>query len=158
MSDLVSKGGFPPFLLPLVTFEALHAVGLAQAATRASQHLSFGQRKRAALATVLSMRPEILVLDEPTSNLDPRARAFYNWLKASAQNYGFIFSYPYKSNADQSKNNLLEPYVTEYKAEPWHIRYVGVEMAQKIWSAQDSAGRNYLDPLSQLIPQQFLLP
>ena len=54
--------------------EALHAVGLAQVSTRASQHLSFGQRKRIALATVLSMRPEILVLDEPTSNLDPRAR------------------------------------------------------------------------------------
>ena len=91
-------------------------------------------------------------------NLDPRARAFYNWLKASAQNYGFIFSYPYKSNADSSKNNLLAPYVTEYKAEPWHIRYVGVDLAQKIWSTQDAQGRNYLDPLSLLIPQQFLLP
>ncbi|MDI6900773.1 MAG: ABC transporter ATP-binding protein [Anaerosomatales bacterium] len=53
---------------------ALHAVGLAELATKAGQHLSFGQRKRAALATVLAMRPEVLVLDEPTSNLDPRAR------------------------------------------------------------------------------------
>ncbi|TLM72674.1 MAG: ABC transporter ATP-binding protein [Actinobacteria bacterium] len=54
--------------------EALHAVGLAGEATRPAQHLSFGQRKRIALATVLSMRPSVLVLDEPTSNLDPRAR------------------------------------------------------------------------------------
>lgn len=53
---------------------ALHAVGLAEAASRPAQHLSFGQRKRAALATVLSMAPPVLVLDEPTSNLDPRAR------------------------------------------------------------------------------------
>jgi cobalt/nickel transport system ATP-binding protein len=53
---------------------ALHAVGLAEAASRPAQHLSFGQRKRAALATVLSMEPPVLVLDEPTSNLDPRAR------------------------------------------------------------------------------------
>lgn len=54
--------------------QALHAVGLAQEASRPGQHLSFGQRKRAALATVLAMRPAVLVLDEPTSNLDPRAR------------------------------------------------------------------------------------
>jgi cobalt/nickel transport system ATP-binding protein len=53
---------------------ALHEVGLADAASRPAQHLSFGQRKRAALATVLSMEPPALVLDEPTSNLDPRAR------------------------------------------------------------------------------------
>jgi cobalt/nickel transport system ATP-binding protein len=54
--------------------EALHAVGLADETSRPAQHLSFGQRKRAAIATVLAMRPAVLVLDEPTSNLDPRAR------------------------------------------------------------------------------------
>ena len=39
-----------------------------------SHHLSLGERKRAAIAAVLSMAPEILVLDEPNSNLDPRTR------------------------------------------------------------------------------------
>jgi zinc D-Ala-D-Ala carboxypeptidase len=91
-------------------------------------------------------------------NAYPQARAFYNWLKANAQRYGFIFSYPFKSNADQSKTNLLEPYVTEYKAEPWHLRYVGPDLAQQIYAALDPDGRNYLDPLSPLVPQQFLLP
>ncbi len=53
---------------------ALHNVGLAEVASKPGQNLSFGQRKRAALATVLSMSPSVLVLDEPTTNLDPRAK------------------------------------------------------------------------------------
>lgn len=55
-------------------FEALEAVGLTEVSRRPPHHLSLGQRRRAALATVLAMRPEILVLDEPTSSLDPASR------------------------------------------------------------------------------------
>jgi energy-coupling factor transporter ATP-binding protein EcfA2 len=42
--------------------------------TRAPYHLSVGEKRRAALATVLAMRPQILALDEPSANLDPRGR------------------------------------------------------------------------------------
>ncbi|MBH0775315.1 energy-coupling factor ABC transporter ATP-binding protein [Nocardia bovistercoris] len=53
---------------------ALEAVGMSDRADRSPTRLSLGERRRAALATVLACRPEVLVLDEPAANLDPVAR------------------------------------------------------------------------------------
>jgi cobalt/nickel transport system ATP-binding protein len=53
---------------------ALAQVGAEAYAERISHHLSLGEKKRIAIASVLSMEPEVLVLDEPTAGLDPRTR------------------------------------------------------------------------------------
>ena len=53
---------------------ALGWVGMTGYEQRSPHHLSVGEKKRIAIATVLSMAPEILVIDEPTSNLDPGSK------------------------------------------------------------------------------------
>ena len=53
---------------------ALEAVRMTTYRDRLSHHLSVGEKKRIAIATVLSMNPSILILDEPSAGLDPRAR------------------------------------------------------------------------------------
>lgn len=62
--------------------EALAAVQMSDFGDRFSHHLSMGQKKRVAIATVLAMRPQILILDEPSAGLDPRTRrSLINFLR-----------------------------------------------------------------------------
>lgn len=66
--------GYPEADIRERVARALEMVGMAGFEERLSHHLSVGQKKRIAIATVLSMDPEILVLDEPAAGLDPRGR------------------------------------------------------------------------------------
>jgi cobalt/nickel transport system ATP-binding protein len=54
--------------------DALQTVGLAEMTDKAPHHLSAGQKRAAAIATILSMAPKIITLDEPDGSLDPRNR------------------------------------------------------------------------------------
>jgi cobalt/nickel transport system ATP-binding protein len=66
--------GLPAAQVEARVSEALRQVHMEDYANRVSHHLSVGEKKRIAIATVLSMNPEILILDEPSAGLDPRAR------------------------------------------------------------------------------------
>jgi energy-coupling factor transporter ATP-binding protein EcfA2 len=66
--------GIPPADARRIALECLDQVELRPDAERPPHHLSFGERKRACLAGVLACRPSVLVLDEPSANLDPRGR------------------------------------------------------------------------------------
>src|SRR4030065_471436 len=65
--------GQPPEQVKKIVDEALRTVGMAEFSEKPPHFLSLGQKKRVALAGVLAMQPEVIIMDEPTSNLDPRA-------------------------------------------------------------------------------------
>lgn len=67
--------GWPATRIEEAVREILSELGIAHLADRAPFELSGGEKKRVALATVLVMEPEVLLLDEPTANLDPRSRS-----------------------------------------------------------------------------------
>ncbi len=80
---------------------------------------------------------------------DPRNDLLYAWLEQNAHRFGFVLSYPYKRGDAWPYSNRFIPLVTAYIYEPWHLRFVGVELATSIFSA------GYTDPDSIVLPQDF---
>ncbi|RKY32072.1 MAG: cobalt ABC transporter ATP-binding protein [Candidatus Omnitrophota bacterium] len=66
--------GLPKNKVEEAVHQALEEVDMLELLQKNANHLSFGEKKRISLATVLAMQPKILALDEPTSNLDPKHR------------------------------------------------------------------------------------
>ncbi len=65
--------GYTTEKVKIIVDEALRTVGMSEFTEKPPHFLSLGQKKRVALAGVLAMQPEVIIMDEPTSNLDPRA-------------------------------------------------------------------------------------
>ncbi len=75
--------------------EALRTVGLSEYRTRVPHHLSGGEKKRVAIAGIIAMEPQVLVLDEPTAGLDPQGvREIIRFIRDFSVRYGMtvIFS------------------------------------------------------------------
>jgi D-alanyl-D-alanine carboxypeptidase len=88
----------------------------------------------------------------PVEFNDPRNQALWRALEEHAHEFGFVVSYPLKRVGEWPYDNTWYPIVTEFRWEPWHIRYVGVELATRIFNA------GYLDPESPILPQDFYEP
>jgi D-alanyl-D-alanine carboxypeptidase len=86
------------------------------------------------------------------STKDDRNEMLFRWLEDNAHLYGFVLSYPMKGVEGWPYDNRIYPEVTDFIHEPWHIRYVGVELAEMIYQA------GYLDPNSQTLAQDFYQP
>jgi D-alanyl-D-alanine carboxypeptidase len=83
---------------------------------------------------------------------DPRNRALWNALEEHSHEYGFVISYPLKRVGEWPYDNSWYPTITEFRWEPWHVRFVGVELATQIFKA------GYLDPENPILPQNFYEP
>ena len=87
--------------------EALERVDLAAAIDRPPHHLSFGERKRVCLAGVLACDPTVLVLDEPTANLDPRGRRRFLSLIAGLPSTKLIATHDLELVVDLCQQTVL---------------------------------------------------
>lgn len=99
--------GVPKEQIPARVQAALASVGMTQSADAYPGHLSFGQRRRVAIATVLACEPSILVLDEPTSNLDPQARAELGQVTESLAVTTLMITHDLEFAASQCQRGLV---------------------------------------------------
>lgn len=85
----------------------------------------------------------------PVESLDERNLRLFEWVQANAHEFGFILSYPLKYREEWPYNNRWKPNQGNFIYEPWHIRFVGLDLAMEM----NAAG--YLDPESDVYPGDF---
>lgn len=114
MSTVLDDVSFGPLNLGLARDEvlikaekALETVGMSHLKNRPPHRLSTGQKKRVAIATVLSMTPDILVMDEPTAGLDPQARSKLITLLKSFQHTKIIATHDLDMVVDLCERTIV---------------------------------------------------
>jgi LAS superfamily LD-carboxypeptidase LdcB len=85
----------------------------------------------------------------PVESLDARNVRLFEWVEEHSHEFGFVLSYPLKIYDEWPYSNRWRPFESEIIYEPWHVRYVGVELATEMMQA------GYLDPESDLFPKDF---
>ena len=85
----------------------------------------------------------------PVQSQDPRNIDLYEWIQNNAHRFGFVVSYPLKYSETWPYSNRWKPIGEEFMYEPWHIRYVGLDLAAEMLAA------GYLDPDGEVYPRDF---
>ncbi|MBF0226815.1 MAG: ABC transporter ATP-binding protein [Desulfobacterales bacterium] len=94
-------------------FQALKLVGLDNLIYKSPNNLSYGQKKRAAFAAVIAMEPDVLILDEPTANLDPKQEKIFLELLSKYKGtlicitHDLVFAYGICERAVVLKNGMI---------------------------------------------------
>ena len=88
----------------------------------------------------------------PVQSLDERNRRVFSWVQENAHEYGFIVSYPLKTSEVWPNHNRWKPMEGDFIYEPWRIRYVGEDLAERMVAA------GYLDPSIEVLPADFYSP
>ncbi|HET6352191.1 MAG TPA: ABC transporter ATP-binding protein [Coriobacteriia bacterium] len=99
--------GLPAEVVDARVAEALERVGAGDLADRPPYRLSGGEKRAVAIATVLAMSPSILVMDEPSSNLDPRARRRLIGLLASFEHTKIIATHDLDMAAELCERTIV---------------------------------------------------
>ena len=137
---------------------ALGRVHLADRAYKAPHHLSFGQKKRAALAGLLAMQPEVLLLDEPTTNLDPsQEQVFLDLLLAYPGtlvciSHDLLFLYELCQRAVvMEKGRIAHDYaMNDLVAQRSELRSYGLDFSFRLETAAGGNGNGPASPVCQV--------
>lgn len=127
--------------------EALQVVGLSQLKEKPPHHLSVGEKKRAAIATVLAMRPRILVFDEPTAHMDPKSRNEFAKFLSKLHSEGDL------TIITATHDVNIVPYIAERAYVLSEGRFIGAGSVYEIFSNTTMLNQANLEP--PIIAQLF---